>query len=1162
MPRGMRIGFARNVRVSADSFTLDQTGLSASLFYNRVLQADSGAISLAGFPASFISATVPPVPAPVSTGPYRSYLIHPKGDNGPADDPEGDGVAGMSPANFNKHTQQSWENLYGDYLDKNGVKYNGSNANTMVPWHTYVFPKFPTGSALGWVTIDFTDLTSHWLSTGKNKGCSLQVSSVSNDNAFIRISGTRTTNYPRLVVTTSTGTFEFIADMAGFFTGGTGGTDARQSMKLAKNSRVFLQCEYLPDVTGVFISAQLKLYITDQDNVYPLTVKFFETDAPELRLGSGGKPQILGVADRVGEIALQGNPSPIPTVYAAGDFKMRNIWNAQYDNPGINDTVAASTRYPGNLFTSCTTTAKQKSKTEFYVDKVHAPGTTEYRGILFPDQVPLDVGFGEIHYAVPQSRPDYNDPLRPIRADCPKEMYARMYILFENDFKSGIRDQFGFKMGMGWDAQFGVGGAYNGWTNLAGSGQEPSWGVKFKIFPFPSTGPDPLTVGAIEGDIWWQYDVITGAGSRAKKLKLINGVWTDWARNLYLPNGATPGVVQWGYEGHSLRMHSGGFMGEFGTKYPNLIALNSAPSHLGNPPGTPPLTKGTYDIVFDGGVFGTEQVFRIGTGVHEKDAHCFELGKWYCLESYLKINSIDLSVVDPHGNGRARNDGILRYWIDGAMVGEITDLALMNHPDLGIEGTWFIMFHGGTKGVPDPITGIYPGMPDTTMHYRLNNYVCSTEYIGPNPVRHYPGGVNPPSEPPANGTGDLTSFVQKIGLATASPNSWIDTGINAKGCWAVKSMVDGGRYATKEEVEVNTADKGNFSAIASDSLVNSNGAAWFPTLKRFYWRGGGHGGWMGNEIYWMDMPSMTMGRLVNPSPLAREGNTTPSGYGWKTLDGTPKSYHTYDGIIAVESLNCFFTVLSGGLWPEGGFPNSADLWKFHIPTKTWTMVRANVMAPVVYDVSVRAFWVPSQQKIALGKPNYWRWYDPFTDTLGPILGGQSTLSNGTSVATPTGIYSFGGGKDAQGNPTVSCFFIAYANIGISAPVSMNSAVIPRIRGHSKWVDVGHQYNSYLWDSNRNMVISWSGSYTSETTTNGLDKGRQVYGLDFVNDRLYEFYSPTPGPFARSQALGSFTKWQHIPDYDFYIGCNNRMIGDTGNSNGWLVFKPGTPTLLA
>ena len=507
----------------------------------------------------------------------------------------------------------------------------------------------------------------------------------------------------------------------------------------------------------------------------------------------------------------------------------------------------------------------------------------------------------------------------------------------------------------------------------------------------------------------------------------------------------------------------------------------------------------------------------------------FPIGRWVCVEQYIRTNSIN-GPFDEVGNGEAVADGVLRTWIDGVPCGEVTNLRWRRHADIGIEGPRIVWYYGGKT------------LPPHEMHYRMRNFVAAKRYIGPPGVLGSPQS-DAPSTPPVT-DGSLAAFAAAIGLEASPTNRWIDTNIKPGRAWAVRSMVPGARDATQAEVEPGPADVGNFTALADDTLQNSNGAAFFPTLKRFYWCGGGHGGWPGNEVYWTDVPSRRWGRLNNPSPMERWPGS-PSGWGWRNTDGTWKSAHTYNGIVAVEAQNCFY-IVGGAPWPDGGFPR-ADIWRFNVVTKVWTEMLQDAFAPLNEFRGSEAIWVPSQQKIAIGQPNFWRWYDPFTNALGPQLGSQSTLSNGNSVGTPNGIYSFGNNG--------TCFFMAYANIGSAAPVSVNTTTHPRIRSHPRWLDAGHQWNSFLWDANRNMVIAWSSSYTSEPTVSGANKGRTVYAIDFTNDHLYEFVV-SGGSHAQSSALGSFTRWQHLTDLDVYVGLNNRAI-----SNGWMVFKPGTLTQL-
>jgi hypothetical protein len=162
---------------------------------------------------------------------------------------------------------------------------------------------------------------------------------------------------------------------------------------------------------------------------------------------------------------------------------------------------------------------------------------------------------------------------------------------------------------------------------------------------------------------------------------------------------------QWVYQGHSLRGHTLGMPHPEHNAYPGAIALGYAPSHLG-----------PFDTLRDGGLYGTEQNMRIGTRGMDR---CIPMGRWYTQETYLRINTIDMSSPDAGGNGIARNDGVLRTWLDGVPVGERNDLAFFRHPSMGIRGIRLMAYHGGTKPA------------DHDIYWRARNLCVARRYIGP-----------------------------------------------------------------------------------------------------------------------------------------------------------------------------------------------------------------------------------------------------------------------------------------------------------------------------------------------------------------------------------------------------------------------------------------------
>ena len=95
-----------------------------------------------------------------------------------------------------------------------------------------------------------------------------------------------------------------------------------------------------------------------------------------------------------------------------------------------------------------------------------------------------------------------------------------------------------------------------------------------------------------------------------------------------------------------------------------------------------------------------------------------ENNRWYCIEQYLKLNT--LSENNAHGNA----DGILRAWVDGRLAFEKTDIRFRHVDKLRIEQVWMNVYHGGTK--PSPYD----------QHLYVDNVVIAAKYIGPMQLGH------------------------------------------------------------------------------------------------------------------------------------------------------------------------------------------------------------------------------------------------------------------------------------------------------------------------------------------------------------------------------------------------------------------------------------------
>lgn len=97
-----------------------------------------------------------------------------------------------------------------------------------------------------------------------------------------------------------------------------------------------------------------------------------------------------------------------------------------------------------------------------------------------------------------------------------------------------------------------------------------------------------------------------------------------------------------------------------------------------------------------------------------------------------------------------------------------------------------------------------------------------------------------------------------------------------------------------------------------------NGAAFDEASNLFYFMGGGHGDYGGNEVYEFDLETGQWDRLTDPSPLsflyqARGATQTkPARYCWAPdMRQVPGSAHTYDGLIFSSKTKTIFLLMAG-----------------------------------------------------------------------------------------------------------------------------------------------------------------------------------------------------------------------------------------------------------
>ena len=115
----------------------------------------------------------------------------------------------------------------------------------------------------------------------------------------------------------------------------------------------------------------------------------------------------------------------------------------------------------------------------------------------------------------------------------------------------------------------------------------------------------------------------------------------------------------------------------------------------------------------------------------------------------------------------------------------------------------------------------------------------------------------------------------------------------------------------------------------ADVVVAWGGGTVDTARNRLLVWGGGHANYWGNEMYALDLPSLSIKRIVEPSPLTSQSNCESA-----LPDGTPVSRHTYDGLAYIAHADQMFSV-GGSMTPCG----TTDLasWTYDFTAKKWSL---------------------------------------------------------------------------------------------------------------------------------------------------------------------------------------------------------------------------------
>jgi hypothetical protein len=291
----------------------------------------------------------------------------------------------------------------------------------------------------------------------------------------------------------------------------------------------------------------------------------------------------------------------------------------------------------------------------------------------------------------------------------------------------------------------------------------------------------------------------------------------------------------------------------------------------------------------------------------------------------------------------------------------------------------------------------------------------------------------------------------------------------------------------------------------SDLVVAWGGGTVDTVRNRLLVWGGGHENYYGNEVYALDLPSLSIKRIVDPSPQTAQSNCTSA-----LPDGTPVSRHTYDGLAYIAHADQMFAV-NGSMAPCGYLDPAT--WAYDFTAKKWSLKMASsppksfgTMA--VYDAATRNVYVKDQT-------NFYA-YSQSTNSYKQLNSGQMAVDYHLSAAIDTKRRKFVMIGDG----------VQVIDLATNKMTTMSTSNAPGFV-------VTRESPGIAYDPVADRIVAWHG-------------GRNVYALN-MDTGVWTQVAVNSGPTASAPQWGTFGRWGYVPQYGVFA-----LINDI-DQNAW-VFK--------
>ena len=310
-----------------------------------------------------------------------------------------------------------------------------------------------------------------------------------------------------------------------------------------------------------------------------------------------------------------------------------------------------------------------------------------------------------------------------------------------------------------------------------------------------------------------------------------------------------------------------------------------------------------------------------------------------------------------------------------------------------------------------------------------------------------------------------------------------------------------------------------------------NGAAFDEESLLFYFMGGGHGDYGGNEVYEFDLKTGRWARLTDPSPLSflfrwRERTKTKAArYCWAPdMRRVPGAAHSYDGLQFSRKSRTIFLIMMGAA--NGSCFNDKDgrfeddprilfgrdrgvgMFEFNparqesrngLPPRSWRRLELPERLRLRYP---RSLELPDGSMIVGSRTRLYA-FDPTSGTVGKRLWRYGDLGDGVAEYHPSGL-------------------VLSLHRKALLVRSLQTGVLRRITApgfHSKSLAVDNSGVVFSWDG-RHRILAIDPTATTPTW------------------QMYDWSGA--GPPEGNRRI--YSKWQYIAAEDLFIGLSSHTTG--------------------